>query len=164
MPEFEIQSALSTDADTLWRHSTSPRGVNTEFWPLLRMTFPPGTVDFADSWQPGVRLFRSWILLFGLIPIDYDDITFVEIDPGRRFLERSSMATQRVWQHERTLTPLEAGTRITDRIVFEPRVSAFERLQRLVYNNVFRYRHYRLKSLFGSAAVQQGAAVEGQVR
>ena len=50
----------------------------------------------------GERLFRSWILLFGVLPIDYDDITLVSIEPGRGFHERSSMLSMRVWEHERT--------------------------------------------------------------
>lgn len=32
--------------------------------------------------QPGQRLFRSWLLLFGVIPIDYDDICIAQIGPG----------------------------------------------------------------------------------
>jgi hypothetical protein len=46
------------------------------------------------------RAFRSWIFALGVVPIDYDDLTFVELEWGRRFLERSPMLTQREWQHE----------------------------------------------------------------
>ena len=33
------------------------------------------------------------------MPIDYDDLTFIELEPVRRFLERSPMLSQREWQH-----------------------------------------------------------------
>jgi len=37
------------------------------------------------------------------VPIDYDDLTFIELEPVRRFLERSPMLSQREWQHERVI-------------------------------------------------------------
>ena len=148
MLQFEIESTLGTDPETVWAHSTSPSGVNSEFWPLLRMTFPPHTRDFSEAWQPGVRLFRSWILLFGLLPVDYDDITLVEVEPGKRFLERSSMATQHLWQHERTIAGIGSGTVLRDRIVFDPRLPALGSVYRFVYHQIFRYRHYRLARIF----------------
>jgi hypothetical protein len=77
--------------------------VNREFRPLLRMTFPQGISDLTAAWKPSERLFRSWLLLAGIFPIDYDDVVFEEVEPGRRFLERSSLLTQRVWEHERTI-------------------------------------------------------------
>ena len=43
---------------------------------------------------------RSWILLFGVMPVDYDDLGLERIEPGRGFLERSTM-----------LTPAALGTR-----------------------------------------------------
>jgi len=70
------------------------------------MTFP---VEFAIL-TPAMVLkdrpaFRSWILLFGLIPVDFDDITLVELEPGRGFHERSRLLTMREWHHRRNLIP-----------------------------------------------------------
>ena len=48
--------------------------------------------------------------------MDRTDVTIVELEPGRRFLERSAMATQQVWEHERLLEPVVERTRITDRL------------------------------------------------
>ena len=45
-----------------------------------------------------------------MIPIDYDDLTLVALEPGRGFHERSRMLSMRVWEHERTLEP--AATRL----------------------------------------------------
>ena len=70
----------------------------------------------------GQSVGRAWLRLFGVIPFDYDRILILELEPGRRFLERSTMLSMRVWEHERTLKPVEGGTEIHDRIVFEPRL------------------------------------------
>ena len=86
MSEFRVSTVLSATPDELWTHSTSPAGVNREFLPLCRMTFPPGLDDLVAGWRPGELRFRSWILLLGLIPIEYDDVVFVEVEPGRRLL------------------------------------------------------------------------------
>ncbi len=150
MGEFVVSSDLSAEAPELWRHAASPAGVNREFWPLLRMTFPAGLEDLATSWRPGERVCRSWLLLAGLVPIDYDDLTFVEVEPGRRFLERSSLLSQSVWEHERVLEPLASGCRVTDRVRFVPRLAWLEAAYQPVLAWVFRWRHRNLRRLFGA--------------
>ena len=67
---------------------------------------PADAEDLTDGWRPGQRLFRSWLLVGGLLPVDYDDVSFAEVEPGRRFLERSSLLSQSVWEHERTIEPV----------------------------------------------------------
>jgi hypothetical protein len=125
-------------------------GVNYELAPLVRMTHPPEVEDLNPSNVPlNERLFRSWILLFGLIPFDYDDLVLVRVEPGRGFLERSSMLSMRVWEHERTLEADDDGCLITDRIRFVPRVPLVGRLLRPVLRRFFRHRHRRLRRYFG---------------
>lgn len=100
----------------------------------------------------GQRAFRSWILAFGFLPIDYDDLTLVELEPGRRFLERSTMLTQRVWEHERVVEPAgpeNTGCVITDRVRFEPRIPLLGPLFLVVFRFAFRLRHRNLRRLFG---------------
>ena len=81
-------------------------GINDELAPILRMTMPPGLRGkTVDTVEVGAELGRSWILLGGLVPVDYDDLKLVELEPGRRFLERSRTLTFAVWQHERTIEP-----------------------------------------------------------
>ncbi len=150
--EFAVSSLLAVEAEVLWRHAVSPDGVNRELGPLLRMTFPSGTSDLTASWQPGERLFRSRLLLLGLLPVEYDDVVFVEVEPGRRFLERSSMWTQRVWEHERTVEAQAGGSRITDRVRFEPRLPGLAPLQAPIFEAVFRRRHRNLRRLFAEVA------------
>ena len=119
MRGFEVASHLAVGPDVLWRHATTPAGVNRELAPFLRMTFPSDLADLTEGWRPGERRFRSWLLLFGVLPVEYDDVAFDEIDPGRRFLERSTLWSQRVWEHERTIEPTDLGSRLTDRVRFD---------------------------------------------
>ncbi len=149
MKSFEIESHLRVSPDALWETVVTPAGVNAEFRPLLRMTFPKSVERLVMGSQPGQRLFRSWILLFGFLPVEYDDIVFDEFEEGRRFLERSTMLTQRLWQHEREIVAVASGSRIIDRITFESRIPALEGIQRMVFRLVFRYRHARLRSIYG---------------
>lgn len=114
------------------------------------MTFPAGTADLAASWQPGRTLFRSWILLFGVLPVEYDDLCLVELEPGRRFLERSTLLSQRVWQHERSLEPVPGGTRLRDALHFEPRIGALAPLHGLIFRGIFHLRHRNLRRDFGA--------------
>jgi len=116
------------------------------------MTFPPGINDLTAAWRPGERLFRSWLLVGGLLPVEYDDVVFQEVEPGQRFLERSSLLTQRLWEHERTIEPTRQGSRVTDRVRFVPRLPWLAALYGPVFQAVFRWRHRKLRRLFEEAA------------
>ena len=90
------------------------------------------------------------MLLFGLVPFDYDDLTLVEVWPGRGFLERSSMLSMRVWEHERTIeVAAEGGCVVRDRLSFEPGLPV---PLGFVVRALFRHRHRRLRRLFVDAA------------
>ncbi|TMB59565.1 MAG: hypothetical protein E6J56_00050 [Deltaproteobacteria bacterium] len=79
-------------------------GISRELWPILRMTAPRGVKSIGDvPIEPGNPLFRSWILLFGLIPIDRSDLTLLSLDVGQRFVEQSPMLSMSLWRHVRTL-------------------------------------------------------------
>jgi hypothetical protein len=126
---------------------TSVEGVNDELWPIVRMTVPRG-------WDATLRtgeLGRSWILLGGLVPIDYDDLHLASIDPGRGFSERSVLGSAREWRHDRTIEPLPSGDcRVIDRIGFVPRIAVLGGLQELALEATFRWRHTRLRRRFGT--------------
>ena len=146
---MEVTSTLSAPATSVWDAASSMDGVNYELGPWLRMTAPAGVrIDPADV-VPGERLFRSRLLLLGVLPIDFDDLTFVRVDEGRGFLERSPMLSARVWEHSRVIEPLDAGCRVTDRVRFVPRVRLAAPLQRAIVGAVFRHRHRRLRRRFG---------------
>src|SRR5262245_38929651 len=121
-------------------------GINDELGPLLKMTSPAGTVLSVDAVPVGQFWFRSWILFLGFLPVDYDDLTVLRLEPDRGFLERSKTSSTRVWEHERTLEPLpEGGTRLTDRIAFESRIRPLGRLQLALFRAIFNHRHRRLR-------------------
>lgn len=156
--ELTVRSELEAPPATVWAHVTSVRGLNDEFRPWLRMTFPASLREAGlEQAATGERLGRSWILLFGLVPIDYDDLTLVRVDPGRGFLERSSMLSQRSWEHERTVEPHPGGCLLTDRIAFEPRLGIPPRIFAPLFAAIFRHRHGRLRRRFGGGPAGPGA-------
>ena len=74
-----------------------------------------------DEVEFGVRVCRSWVLVLGFVPFEYDDLVIVERGPGLRFLERSSTLVARTWQHERMVVPAASGCRLSDRVSLDPR-------------------------------------------
>lgn len=150
--EIAVASEVDASAEAVWARAIDPEGINYELRPLMRMTVPKGAEDFGlDDLEPG-RIGRSWIFLFGLIPFDYDDLCIVRVEPGRSFLERSSMLSMRLWEHERTLTPMGAGRcRIEDRLAWEPRLPLPGAWLRPVVRAIFQHRHRRLRRVYGGA-------------
>ena len=147
--EVVTESEVPAPPESVWARVASLDGINDELGPWLRMTAPAGAVLAPEHVPLGRTWFRSWILLFGLFPFDYDDLCVERLDPGRGFLERSTMLSARVWEHERTLEAVEdGGTRVTDRVRFEPRVRGVARLQRTIVAAIVRHRHRRLRRYF----------------
>jgi hypothetical protein len=151
--EIALTTELEASAEAVWSRAIEPEGINHELRPLMRMTVPKGAEDFGlDNLEPG-RIGRSWIFLFGLIPFDYDDLCIVRVEPGRSFLERSSMLSMRLWEHERTLTSLGEGRcRVEDRLAWEPRLPLPGALLRPLIRAVFKHRHKRLRRLHYASA------------
>jgi ligand-binding SRPBCC domain-containing protein len=143
-------SFLRATPEDVWARVVTFEGVNAEFGGLVRMTAPPAVrAAGLEAVTPGERLCRSWILLFGLLPVDYDDITLVELEAPRGFLERSPMLSNRVWEHRRTIEPADGGCVVTDAIRYEPRLPVPHALLRPLYATVFALRHRRLRAHFG---------------
>ena len=140
-----MESRLDADPAAVWERVMSAEGINAEMAPLFRMTVPRGLEDLdLAGLEPG-PLGRSWLLLFGLVPVDYDDLGLERIEPGRGFLERSTMLSQRLWEHERTIEPRAGGgCTVTDRVAWEPRLPLPGRLLRPLFGAFFRHRHRRL--------------------
>jgi hypothetical protein len=152
--EITVSSHLNATPAQVWERVITPEGIRDEMHPYLRMTLPPGVERLdPESIELGEKIGRSWILLFGLLPFDYDDITVVRLEPGRGFLERSRMLSQRVWEHERTLEPgPDGGCTITDRVSWQPRFGLPGRPLRPVIAWFFHHRHKQLRHHFGGAA------------
>ena len=141
---------MAAPPDAVWAHVSTFEGINDELRPLVRMTAPASVraLEPADV-VLGERIFRSWVLLFGVLPIDYDDLTLVALEPGRGFHERSRMLSMRIWEHERWLSPDGAGCRVLDRLSFEPRLPGMGPLIARFIRATFRHRHKRLRRRFG---------------
>ena len=152
--EIRVASTLGAEPAAVWERAMSAAGINAELGPLLRMTTPRGLGSLdLHRLEPG-PLGRSWLLLFGLIPFDYDEIGLARIEPGQGFLERSTMLSQRLWEHERTIEPDgEGACTIEDRVAWEPRLPLPGRLLRPLFRAFFRHRHRQLQRHFGGEAV-----------
>jgi hypothetical protein len=149
MTFIERSSLVSAPAADVWARVVTPVGINDEFWPWLTMSMPKSASDVSiDTLELGKPVGRSWIRLFGVLPVDYDDLTIVDVEPGRRFLEQSRLFSAPQWQHERIVEPVDAaGTRITDRLTFTPR-RGFGLLGPRMIQLIFWYRHRRLVRYF----------------
>ncbi|MFC7450911.1 hypothetical protein [Rhodococcus daqingensis] len=120
---FERTSVVEAPREAVWARIVTPQGINDEMMPVMRMAMPRGVRGLTvDTVPVGRRIGRCRLFLFGVVPFDHDDLLIAELEPGHRFHERSTMASMRVWEHERTLTA-EAGRRtlVRDRVRFEPR-------------------------------------------
>ena len=139
-------------------------GINDELAPWLRMTMPARLrgrdLDQVVGELAGgeAELGRSWILLLGILPVDFDDLRIVELEPGRRFLERSRTLSFVVWQHERLIeADGDRACWVTDRLGFELRpalagLPGSARLARAIVGALFRHRHRRLARFARAAA------------
>ena len=149
--------ALAAPAEVVWERAVTLEGINDEFVPLMKMTTPRGMdgATIADV-EPGVPVGRSWILLGRLIPVDWDDLRLVEIEPPRRFLERSSMASMTSWEHERVIDRAGEGECVlTDSLRFELRrplrwIPGSGRLAAAIVRALFGHRHRRLARAHGA--------------
>jgi ligand-binding SRPBCC domain-containing protein len=147
--DFEVSSLVPAPPERVWERIITPAGINHELRPWMTMTVPRGIKRLdPETVELGRPLGRSWVLLFGLLPFEYDDITLIELEPGRRFLERSPMLSQRSWQHERIVEADEGGSRVTDRVRMEPRLGLPAAPLRPLFRAVFRHRHRRLRAWF----------------
>ena len=149
MAFVERSSLLPAPAGDVWDRVVTPEGINDEFRPWLTMSMPTGASDLSiDTLELGKPIGRCWIRLFGVLPVDYDDLTIAELEPGRRFLERSRLFSAPQWQHERIVEPVDAATcRVTDRLTFTPR-RGFGLLGPRIIRTIFWYRHRRLVRYF----------------
>jgi ligand-binding SRPBCC domain-containing protein len=112
------------------------------------MSAPRHVKDLTSvAFEPGVPMFRSWLKLFGVLPVDYSDLTLLSLTPGVGFVEQSRMGSMKLWRHERQIIPLESGCRVTDTLTFEPRLGG--RLVVAFVARFFAHRHEMLRRYLG---------------
>jgi ligand-binding SRPBCC domain-containing protein len=148
---LRFESRLRAPRERVWEWITSVEGISAEMWPYFRMTVPRNARSLADLRpEPGVRMFRSYVFLFGFLPIDYSDMTLLELDMGHGFVEQSPMGSMKLWRHERRILPCpdEPGAvLLADQLRFRPRRA--RRLTRWFIGRVFVHRHAVLRARFG---------------
>jgi hypothetical protein len=154
--EFTCSSELARPAAEIWQAVGTMQGVNYELGPYLRMSVP---AEFRgmhiDQWAareapPGAPLFRSLVLLLGILPIDLHSFGMDGVQPGRSFAERSHSLVQREWRHLRSVDALPGGgCRVSDTVIATPRLSLMAILMAPIYRRIFAHRHRRLRRKFG---------------
>ncbi len=150
--ELRFESTLAAPAAEVWARIQTMEGANHELGPWIRMSVPRVARGRGIEEAPlGELAFRSWILLFGLFPLDRHSLRLMELEEGHRFLERSWSFFQRVWEHERSVEGVQGGSRLVDRLMFEPRLRLITPLLTIVIRALFRHRHRRLGRYFGGA-------------
>lgn len=102
---FERSVDVHAPADRVWARVTSQDGINHELLPWLKMTMPQAARGLTIDTVPlNTVIGKSWILLFGVIPVDYDEPSIVALDAGRYFHEKSTMATMSLGTRENNRT------------------------------------------------------------
>jgi ligand-binding SRPBCC domain-containing protein len=148
---FTVTSDLSVSVKD-FLSSLTMRNVNRELFPFVAMTTP--TTKWLDrpitEWPVRQCLFHSWILLFGVIPIDRHSFYLEEIDPSRGFVEVSSTWVNKEWRHERSVVPTTNPEicQVIDKVTYRSRLSIVGKLLKTVYRLIFHWRHHRLRALF----------------
>ena len=132
----------------MWARAATIDGVNAELAPFARMTSPGEGAIRAGA------LGRSWILLGGVLPVDYDDLA-ARVRRARarlpRAVARSAPARRGTTTARCTRSPA-AGRACVDERRASPRGCARAGgLQALVFEAAFRWRHRRLRALWGAA-------------
>lgn len=147
--KFEVSSNLVISPEDVVGLLTM-KGVNRELSPLIRMTAPAEWSSKPISeWSTGKALFSSWILLFGILPIDRHTFFLQSIDRERGFTEASSSFTNTLWQHRRDINRNGASYRVIDTVEFQCRLPLLGYVLAPVYRFIFRHRHRVLRSCYG---------------
>lgn len=155
---FRKVSEIDCPVDEVWQRVTTQEGINDEMGPYLKMTMPREFrgKSIADV-SAGTRIGKSFLLLLGVIPFGFDDITIARIDPGRMFREESVMTGMRVWVHHRTLEPVDdVTTMVTDEITLAPQapfglIPGWGALLSRILSAFFTHRHRRLRRSLANA-------------
>ncbi|KAA1424638.1 hypothetical protein FE697_001550 [Mumia zhuanghuii] len=156
MPVVDRRVVLPAPAAQVWARATTPEGVTFELAPWLSMTVPPGlrgkTLADADG-VVGRPLGKAWVLLGGALPVEFDDMTIVEIG-DLCFHERSRMLTLGRWEHQRAVRPLtDDACELRDVLTFSVRpglaaVPGVDGITTRIVDALFAHRHRRLAAAY----------------
>ncbi len=153
MAIIERQSIVEAPAERVWARVVTPEGINDELRPWMTMSMPRGVHGLTvDDLPIGTPVGRCWMRLFGVLPFDYDRLCIVDLEPGRRFDEQSTMMTMRQWRHERSVADEGEKTVVRDRITFELRgpIRVLTPVVAVGVRALFGHRHRRLQRHFAA--------------
>jgi len=155
--EVSFSSVLEAPPDVVWERAGRVSGVNDELWPLAKMTCPAHLDRIAaPTHAVGGPPVRSWMLLFGVVPIERRSIQFDVLEEAR-FVDCSTGWLNGRWRHDRSVVARDDGsTLLTDKLVLEPRVSLMSVLLRPAVTWMFSRRHRRLRRRFHDGSGQIG--------
>ena len=144
--EVVRSSVVRAPRERVWARVVTADGVAHEFGPVLTMRFPAALAGASIADAPtGRPVGRAWILLAGVLPLEFDDLTLLEVSAPRYFRERSRLGSCRVWEHHRDLEALPDGTtHVTDTLRAVPRALLPRSVVRAVVGALFAHRHRRL--------------------
>lgn len=146
---FEASSVIKdVSTDEVWDRIETWDGVNYELGPWVHMSFPPDFARVTDIPADGQCHFVSTMSFFDFLPFDLHRVTFVGMEKGSFFDERSSNFMMKVWTHIRTLEKVGDGVCVTDRCTIEARLPLTGSLVAFLYRQTFKRRHRRLVRYF----------------
>ena len=153
MIRLRFETTVASSPAQVWSRVATMPGVNAELMPILCMTYPSAlaSLDTAPPDLLGKLAFKSWVLLFGFLPVDRHYLSLERLLPGEGFDERSWSWSQRLWIHRRRLRAAAGGTSITDELEVEPRFKVAAPFLRWFITRIFRHRHRQLQKQFGVA-------------
>jgi hypothetical protein len=150
--EVELVSELEAPRALVWDRVVRVSGANDELWPFAKMT-RPAFEDRLTSPEPGMLPpFRTWFLLFGLVPVARRSMQLEVLAEGR-FVETSTSWLTGTSRHERVATTGARGsTVLTDRLTIESRGKVMDAVMRAGISTTFRRRHRRVQRHFAAGA------------
>lgn len=144
MRQIEMHCSLSVPAERLWEAVCAPSVLQATAWPVFTFT-PLDPPAFPERWE--MRDYRVRVRLFGVVPLGWQIFGPRYLDAAaqdRVLLDSGRSPLFRHWEHRVTLTPIEGGTRLTDRVAFD--AGLLTRPAGLVLRLFFAHRHRRLRS------------------
>lgn len=151
MRHLVVKSKLAIGPEKFWGEQ-SIATVNFELGPWIQMSAPAAWRSLKlKDWNGNGQLFKSWVLLLGILPLDRHAFGKLDLSQKMRFIEHSSSWINRIWQHERAVKAVAGGCEITDKISFAPRLPLLSPVLKAIYILVFRHRHSKLRALYAAA-------------
>ena len=144
MPKIEMEITLPVGATQLSNELLNMKGVNSELWPYLKMTAPNNWYEKSiKEWPINQYLFRSKVLLFGILPVDIHRFKFDSVS-NTGFKESSVSLLNSLWCHERTVVSNGSNTSVKDAVYYQSRCGLLGVLIKPAYKLIFKHRHKRL--------------------